>query len=235
MKKSVISFVLITIVAVIGIGGTVYFYNKSLNTSSKDNIVYNDDVDNFTFLKKVKLDDKNSYEIIVNGKKLTFKRDGEYIYFNDKKVECQSGEFYITNKLVFICSFTGQFNYVYQVFDLDGTEVKQKYYGEYELSGELKLEEGKLGVTTACNIKYNCFDLGTTIDNLELAGPGNILDEKTCKKLKDYPDVLNKYGDIVVSSNNYNFSYSNYELSLEFGNVVDKVRDVYSNTCVTEK
>ena len=127
----IIAFILVFLVAVLGIIGTIYFYNKSLDNNVEDkpgvedNNNVNDESLKFTLLEKYVLTENDSKDVIVGNKTLKFKTINNQLYFNDKKIDFEFpiNQFYVTNLIVLFSPGAGQFGEEFIVYDLDGNKI----------------------------------------------------------------------------------------------------------------
>lgn len=231
----IIAFILVFLVAVLGIIGTIYFYNKSLDDNVEDkpgvedNNNVNDESLKFTFLEEYVLTGNDSKDVIVGNKTLKFKTINNQLYFNEKKIdfEFSINRFYVTNLIVLFPPGAGQFGEEFIVYDLDGNKITN-FDRRYQFR-DLKIsDDGKLLV--------NVFDYNTQwmegyrIENLttEPEGWGDCT-----KKLKDYPEIIEEHKDDILEADYY-FEYANHELLLKVLKVKLTVGDLELDTCVSE-
>lgn len=231
----IIAFILVFLVAVLGIIGTIYFYNKSLDDNVEDkpgvedNNNVNDESLKFTFLEEYVLTGNDSKDVIVGNKTLKFKTINNQLYFNDKKIDFEFpiNQFYVTNLIVLFSPGAGQFGEEFIVYDLDGNKITN-FDRRYQFR-DLKIsDDGKLLV--------NVFDYNTQwmegyrIENLttEPEGWGDCT-----KKLKDYPEIIEEHKDDILEADYY-FEYANHELLLKVLKVKLTVGDLELDTCVSE-
>lgn len=252
MKKSsngglIIAFILVCLVAVLGIIGTIYFYNKNLddNVEDKPGVEDNNNNDNnndnnnnddnnaiseslkFTSLEEYELSSNDEKEVTINNKTLKFKTINDQLYFNDKKIEASYTKIYVTNLVVLFIKNYGQWGAVYSVYDLDGNDVTYSIDNSYQFVG-LRIEDDKLRADVY-NEKVIWME-GYRIGNL-ITGSEPWVD--CTKRLKDYPDVVEEHKDDILEADYY-FEYSNHELSLKVLKVKLTVGDLELDTCVSE-
>lgn len=223
-KKSniglIISFVILLVVAILGVGGTFYFRNQILDkeNTSNDNLENNNTVldddssSNFTFLTVLSGYDEEV--VYVGDKKLEFSVNDGQLVFNDKIIEESVGDIYVTNLVVLITKNRGISGYVYSAYDLDGNKVTYSIPENFQFLN-LRIEDGKL---TADVTDINTVWLeGYNIGNLIVSGRGGPLDcEKT---LSDYPEIVEEHKDDILDAK-YHFEYANNELSLKIDEVI---------------
>ena len=231
----IMAFILVFLVAVLGIIGTIYFYNKSLDnnvedkTNVEDNNNVNDESLKFTLLEEYVLTENDSKDVIVGNKTLKFKTINNQLYFNDKKIDFEFpiNQFYVTNLIVLFSPGAGQFGEEFIVYDLDGNKITN-FDRRYQFR-DLKIsDDGKLLV--------NVFDINTQW--MEGYRIGNLTTEPEgwgdcTKKLKDYPEIIEEHKDDILSADYY-FEYSNHELLLKVLKVKLTVGDLELDTCVYE-
>lgn len=229
----IITFILVCLIAVLGIIGTIYFYNKSLDNNVEDRPSSEDNNNNnesskFTFLDEYGLSSNDEKEVTVNNKTLKFKTINGQLYFNNKKIETSYTKIYVTNLVVLVIKGYGQWGAVYSVYDLDGNDVTYSIEDSYQFVG-LRIEDGKLRADVY-NTK-NIWMEGHYIGNLQTGSEPWV---DCTKKLKDYPEIIEEHKDDILEADYY-FEYANHELSLKVLKVKLTVGDLNPDTCVSER
>ena len=165
----IILFVIVLVIAILGIAGTFYFYNKTL---SKDNNETNNVIDSneinenndknisknqvvepeklvFTSVTKYDFmpDEEKDYTF-SNGKMLKFKylSDGanSKMYFNEKIVTDSYRTVYITDYIVLFAT-SGQYGSLFEIYDLNANLLDKKTFENSSLLfTNLRVENGKL-------------------------------------------------------------------------------------------
>ena len=226
-----IPFILVLVVAILGVVGTIYFYNKSLNSNEvteNNTSVKKGTTSAFTDLIELSLSNDENIDVTVGGKLLSFKIDNNFVYLNGKKIkELQDETKYITvtNRMILLINNAGQFGYNYSFYDLEGNAIK--FTGGDTQYYDLRVEDGKLKVNAFIPEKH--WMDGYIIGNL-LTEP----DDTSCsKRLKDYPKIVDEHKNDVLSADYYLDLVGN-ELSLKVEKVNLTVADLDPNTCVSE-
>ena len=174
-KKSniglIISFVILLVVAILGVGGTFYFRNQILDkeNTSNDNLENNNTVldddssSNFTFLTVLSGYDEEV--VYVGDKKLEFSVNDGQLVFNDKIIEESVGDIYVTNLVVLITKNRGISGDVYSAYDLDGNKVTYSIPENFQFLN-LRIEDGKLtaDVTDINTVWLEGYNIGNLIN-----------------------------------------------------------------------
>ena len=239
----IMAFILVFLVAVLGIIGTICFYNKSLdnNVEDKTNVEDNqctgdnnsNNKDKITFLKKIELKNNKGETEIIDNKKYEFKmleKNSEYeLYLNNKKIaeDLPMFKIYLTNKFIIVDLAAGMCGTHYVFFDYNGAKMNLSYDSNRYRFKDIEFKNNKLMVSV-CDMNKRILD-GNEVGNLydyEYSDGCN-------NRLKDYPDFIQQYKDFILEADYY-LEYNNYEIDLKLDKVNLTVGDLSLDVCVSE-
>lgn len=245
-------FIIILIIAILAIGGVIYFYNKSLdkNNNENSNVVDNSNQEKdknegtiesmkFTELTKYTLKNGEEKKLTKNGKEILIKRKSDETFtLNYQGIYSALDYFYATDYFIMFVSGYGQMGETYEIYDFNGKILDKKtIYDNLQLAN-LRVENNKL--------------VGDYV-NTDIYGDGGFIVEKTyiyqCDYFpptteetkpnfnkSEYTDLINRHENDVLNGI-YEIKYVNNKIKYELLSAKETVKSFIEKNndslCVT--